>query len=360
LIAYQSPRAFLLVFIPFLFWHYRAELKNNMKIAMGAIYVLLFVCIVSLTASGGARLNQTSIFTTPEVTLLLEESIREEGQVSPLVTRIFDNKPIFFGRAFVNNYFSYINFDFLFSKTQFPYRESIQHFGFLYLLELPFFLIGIYQIIRRRLRWGYLTLGWTFITPHVLAPFVLESPNIHRFLLAMLPLEILVGFGISQYFELVKKRTVLFKTSIIAIPFLFIASLVFFLNQLFVHQPVHKPWQRNYPFQQLMTDLKKYEDKYDKIVVTNSLGNSYMFYLFYNQYDPKKYQESGSKGNERTSTIGKYEFLSVDCPLSSEPHVLYVISGMTCSTPPNSYKQIEVINWGDNTSAFKLYEYTSQ
>jgi 4-amino-4-deoxy-L-arabinose transferase-like glycosyltransferase len=368
LIAYQSPRVFLLVFLPFLFWHYRLEIRRKLIFVFGGFYILMFLCIVYLTVSGGARFNQTSIFTTPEVKLVLEEAIREEAHTPPIITRVFENKLIYYGRAFVNIYFSYINFDFLFLQTREPVRESIQNTGFLYFIELPFILIGIYQVIKKKLRWGYFVLGWIFLTPLVLSPFMTESPNIHRFLLAILPLEILVGFGISYYFDVIKSRIFLFRISLVVIPLIFIFSLAYFLNELFVHQPVHRPWLRNYAFQELIPLLKKYEPKYKKIIVTNSLGNSYIYYLFYNQYDPKKYQESGSRGNENPSTIGKYEFVSVDCPLSTgfnatgptktEQGVLYVDDGMVCVNPKKHAKLIKVINWGDNNPAFKLFEYS--
>jgi len=111
----------------------------------------------------------------------------------------------------------------------------------------------------------------------------------------------------------------------------------------------------------------KNESKYKKIIITNSLGNSYIFYLFYNQYDPKKYQELGSKGNEKISTIGKYEFVSIDCPLSAGfsatsdlTGVLIVDDGMTCVVPNHNVKLAKIINWGDNTVAFKIFEYFPQ
>jgi hypothetical protein len=234
----------------------------------------------------------------------------------------------------------------------------VQNIGFLHLASMPFFFIGVYQIIRRKVQWGYFVLGWVLLTPIILAPFISESPNIHRFLLAILPLLMIVGFGIQRYFELIKKRTKLLKLSIVVVPLLFVTSLLYFINQLFVHQPVHRPWYRSYPFQELMADLKRYEPKYDKIVVTTTLGNSYMFYLFYNKYDPKKYQDSGSKGNNDTSTLDKYEFSGSDCPLKPEVKVLFVINGMNCIKPTEGYKLVKIINWGDKTPAFKLYEYT--
>jgi 4-amino-4-deoxy-L-arabinose transferase-like glycosyltransferase len=358
LIAYQSSRVFLLVFLPLVLWYFWADLRKNMRLILVGGFILIVIAIAYLTASGGARFNQTSTFTTPEVKLVLEESIREEGQIRPVVTRFFDNKLVYYGRALVNNYFSYLNVDFLFLQTQFPTRESLLNTGFLYIIELPFLLIGIYKIIKKRVRWGYFILGWLVLTPLALAPFISESPNIHRFLLAVLPLEVVVGFGIKHYFETIKKRQTVFMASLFVVPIFFLLCLVFFLNQLFVHQPVHRPWQRSYAFQELMTELKKDEPKYNKIIVTNSVGNSYMMYLFYNQYDPAAYQLSGSKGNDQSNRLGKYEFSWPDCPLGKERNVLYVVNGMVCVNHKNYYKEVKVIHWADNTAAFKLYEYT--
>lgn len=366
MISYQSPRVLLLFLIPFLVFHYREKIDKRNRIVLGGFVVLIFLLVGYLTFSGGARYKQTGIFTTPDIQLLLEESIRSSD--SPvIITRIFNNKPVYFGRALIENYFSYFDFDFLFFQAESPVREKVKHTGFLYLIELPFLLLGIFQILRRKIRWGYFLIGWVIITPLVLSPFIYESPNIHRFLLALVPLLILIGYGITEFFEIIKKNRLIYNASFLVLSALFFVSLLYFWYQLFVHQPVYRPWARNHPYKELLAELKSLEPRYRKIVVTTSEANTYMFYLFYNKYDPKAYQESGSRGNENNATLGKYFFDHDACPITAgkegldplvaEKNVLYVNSG-NCKTPAKNVKLIKEIKWGDDSTAFTLIEYT--
>jgi len=366
LIAYQSPRIFLPLFLPILFLVFLKELSKKQRLISIVTYFIFVLICGYFIISGGARATQTSVLTTPDVNLLLEESIREEGTSSPVVvTRLIHNKPIYYSRALVQNYFSYLDFDFLFFQAEYPVREKIKDFGFLYLIDLPFLILGIASILMKRVRWGYLAIGWILITPLALAPFIQESPNQHRFLLALFPLQLVIGYGILEFLRIIKKFKILYLLSIFTIAFIYSVSLIYYLHQLFVHQPVYRPWYRNYPYKNLMLELKQIEPKYRKIVVTSFESNSYIYYLFFNKIDPKLYQASGSHGNERPGVFGKYEFVYNSCPLGpkenktaskGEEGVLYVNWG-TCVTPVYDIKYIKTLYWADKTPAFKLIEY---
>ena len=130
-----------------------------------------------LVLTGDSRYNQTSVFDDPGVQLVLNEAIREDGQTTPFVTRIFHNKITAYSRAILDNYFSYFNFDFLFYQAESPVRETVPDTGFLYLIELPFLLIGVYKILRNKISWGYFVLGWLIITPAALSFFTQETPK---------------------------------------------------------------------------------------------------------------------------------------------------------------------------------------
>lgn len=360
-ISYQFPRIFIILFIPFLFFYYRKKILEKNILPLVALTTILILLSASLILFGGARASQTSVFSTPDVLLLQQEAVREGKSVSVIFTRLFQNKGIYFGRAIVQNYFSYFNFDFLFLQTSQPIREVVQNTGFLNLIEFPFLLFGIYQIIRNKIRWGVILLGWILIVPLALSPFIYESPNIHRNLLSLLPLEIVVGFGIIEFLELFKNKKIK-KYAQIAMILAFSFSLFYFLDELFIHQPAHKPWNRDYPYKQLMSDLNRLAPKYDKIAISTSGANVYMYYLFFNKVDPAIYQASGSHGNEDFNHIGKYYFVHLPCAenrpkFTNVRHILF-INQATCGIPFRDYKIIETINWGDNTQALRLTEYS--
>lgn len=364
LFSYQTPRILLLLLLPLLFWHFKKEIQSKFKKILVIFYLIIFIFSVYLFVTGGARYKQTSVVNDPGIPLILNEALIE-GRNSPLIiNHIFHNKLVYYVRAMIDNYFAYLSFEFLFFQTTNPLRESVQNTGYTYLIELPFFLIGIFELIRKKIKWGLFIIGWVFITPLAIAPFILESPNIHRTLQFVFPLELISAYGIYQYFNLVKKNKSLFKASLILLPLLFIVSITYFLNNLFVHQPTHKPWNREHPYKQLIFDLKKYEKKYKEIIISTSGTNVYIYYLFFNRIDPKSYQMSGSHGNEPYNKIGKYTFKHVPCPIGTEVdgsvrgerNILYVNSG-DCIPPKSDAKIVETIKWGDESPALRLIEY---
>ena len=313
-------------------------------------------------SAGTARASQTSIFSIPDAKLLLMESIRESKNEPLVLVKIFNNKPLYYSRLIGSNYFSYLSFNFLFVQTTAPVREVVSNFGFLYLSELPFLLLGVYEIIKNKIKWGVFVLGWTLLVPLVLSPFILESPNIHRYLLSIFPLELIVAYGIVEFLKFFKKIKIFYRIVFVVIICAFTLELSYFWQELFIHQPIHQPWDRDYPYKQLIYDLKSYEKNYKKIVIETSDTNVYMFYLFYNKYDPVKYQASGSHGNEDYNSLGKYTFVHIPCATNSykdQGNDALFVDSATCGIPVN-YNLVETINWGDGSPALYLLKKNPQ
>lgn len=354
--TYQSARIFVPIFLIAFFFIYRKTFSNNQLFLSIVCFIILGTTIVWLMFSGGARYKQVSVFTQPEIRLILEEKIREDATEPLIITRLFDNKPIEYGRYLVENFFRHLDFDFLFYDARSPIREHVPNTGVLYMLDLPFLLFGIYKVIHKRIRWGYILLAWILAKAIALSFTFDESPNIHRFITAVIPLEILVAFGIQQFVFLFKKKKNIYKFLIVIILSLYTYSLFSYLHELFVHQPIHQPWFRNSAYKQMVQIINKNHGKYKKFVITNTESNPYMFILFYNKYDPKKYQASGSQGNEDYKGFDTYEFVPMDCPFNSQGSnttTLYITRG-NCVNPPNT--KILNIPWGDNSTAFKVME----
>lgn len=367
--TYQFPRIFILVFLPILFLFYRKNFpKKGLVLFFLAGIVLLSLSFYLFGGNTSSRYSQVSIFKSQAVQLPLEETIREDKKTPPTLTRIFHNKPIAYGRFLLDNYFQYFSFDFLFFAAQSPARERVPDTGVLYLIELPFLLIGVYNIIRKKIHWGYFIVTWLLITPAALSFINDESPNMHRFLISVLPLEMIVGYGITEFFIYIKaKKRLLYKPFLLLVPLIFTYCVFYFMHELFVHQPVHRPWTRNYPYKKLVAEVDKLAPNYKKIIMTTSESNMYIFLLFYNKYDPKTYQSityNAIKDNTYKN-FDKYIFIHEDCPLYSgvdggdttaagELHVLYVDRG-NCINPTNA-RLLKIIKWGDKSPAFKLYD----
>lgn len=367
--AYAAPRIFLPVFALLLFVFYFRQLTFRQKRLLIVAYILVLMLAVFLIfGAPGARFGQINVFQTPRVTLLLEESIREDSQMPIPVVRFFHNKLVGYGRYFLESYFQYLSFDFLFLKGGLPPREVVPNMGIMYLIELPFLILGLYFVFRRRVNWGYLMVSWLLLTPAILSFSSGETPNVHRFFLAILPIELMVAFGAIEFFKIIRQKKILFWLAFVLTIMMLIQNFTFFLHQLFVHQPVHQPWYRGYAYKELNTLINKYSPDFRQIKITKGNSSPYIYLLFYQKYDPRRYQALGSPRDFENTGFDKYYFVSDDCPLragktgldevNGEEGVLYINRG-DCLTPKHSVKVLDTVKWGDNSAAFILLEYVA-
>jgi 4-amino-4-deoxy-L-arabinose transferase-like glycosyltransferase len=365
--SYTASR-FFVVLLTALFALFAVRLVRN-RVRMNGILLMLCLLFIGVgllmsTRDSASRFNQVSIFSNPETKLVLEEQIREDQFTQPLVTRAFHNKIVNYTRTALANYDTYFRLDFLFLSGGKPDRMVIPESGLFYLWQLPFLLIGLYVVARKRMRAGFFLIGWWLLLLLPAAITFDEIPNVYRALIILPPLLIIIAIGINESFSY---RVRIGKTALfVLVGLLGIWEFAYYQHQLYQHQPVHRPWARAYAYQPLVARLQKLAPRYTKIIVTQSHSNPYIFLLFYTKYDPKKYQAGGSVADTHGAGFDKYHFVQQECPLQAskdrkktvigETGVLYVNKG-TCDTPGTNAKLVETITWQDGSPAFKLMEY---
>lgn len=363
--TYASPRVLLLGFIPLLFWYYLPQLDKKMKLVFAVIYMtILFTILCLMFGFSGSRFGQVNIFSSQDVMLPLNEQIREDGVAGSTIvsTRMYHNKIIDYGRYIFRNYANYFGSDFLFFQAYQPEREKIHNIGFMYLVDLPFLLIGLYQILKFKKRWGYFVFGWLLFTPLALAVFGQETPNIHRYYFSILPGSIMVAFGMIQSIKFFHKNIRLMV--IVGIAVLYAVNISYFIHQLFVHQPLHMPYYRGFAYKEMVRSLQTIYKNYDKIVITKTNSSPYIYLLFYMGYNPKHYQELGSPRDYDYTGFDSYVFVPLDCPNVKyrktiqeqypDARVLYINKGGCIIS--SSSKLIQSIVWRDGTEAFQFVE----
>jgi len=366
--TYASPRALLpVLFLSILFFYFK---KFTFGQRRAFILILLIVTIINLLVIIGAsqRFKQLSIFNAPIVMLTMEENIREDQGGNVIVTRAFHNKIVNHFLVVSKNYFDYFSYDFLFLKGGQPEREKIPDMGILYIIELPFLLYGIYLSLKNKERWGKLTLFLVLVFPLAISFAVDESPNVHRYYINILFLELLIAFGFLGFFNNLKKHLILYKPIIVLLILFSVFNFSYFIHQLFVHQPLHQPWYRGYAYKELVSELSKIDKNYKKIIFTKEYGSPYIYVLFFKKYDPKKYQKTGSLGDLDNKGFDNYVFVPEKCPLISKVDkqgnilvqgkkgFLYVNRG-DCPDLGKDVKLMKTIYWKDKNPAFKIIEY---
>ncbi len=351
--------------IPFLLlvgaYGWRTFDKKARIVAVGIFaFVAIFVAGLYVT-SAGSRFSQVSIFSKMDVQLLLEEELREDGvQHQPLlVSRILHNKATAYARYFLKNYTDYLSFDFLFLQAKQPLREQVPNMGVLLLVELPFLLAGIYAAIKKRLSYGILSILWVVLVPAVLSIASDETPNIHRFFLAMMPIHALTAVGGMHLYQKVMLK---YRVAVaLFVVFVIGANMTYSFHQLFVHQPAHAPIYRNDEYTKLAHAMKNLYPSYDVIVSQKILEHI----LFYWPIDPATYQKEGSPRDTDNARYGKFFFVTEACPSTLQnpkvraiaaTRILYVDKA-ECNIDPND-RLIQTIQFDNSLNAYYLVEKT--
>lgn len=362
---YHTPRVFvpgiLLVFI-LMFFPTIKNYSKNFKIAVFSSFTLVFFVAVFLVfgVSGGTgRYSQVNIFSSFETDFFQNQQIQEDAIAGSnyIQSRFFHNKITNTALVFVSNYFDYFGFNFLFATGGLPIWYSIPRVGLLYLLELPFILIGIYYLIKEKNIYSKIPLVWLLISPIVPAITMDDVPNINRAVVMFPMLNIISAVGSISFlknFKYKKEATVLIATSLLI-------NGLYFLHQYFYNAKTHKPWYRNNGFSEMMSIVNKNYDKYDAIVISKFQGGIYPLVLFYSKYNPETYQKEGSLKSSDYKGFGKFIFVPQDCPSQSKnkkmpifKNTLYIDKGDCPWGGILENIKIDYVYREDGTKAFRI------
>ena len=285
---------------------YRKFLITNFRYT---IMSLLIVAIISMPAVfhfrdpiARSRLSAINA-TNPDIALPISiqemEQDKEEG--NPL-SKVIHNRRLVFTNILLDNYFDYFNFDYLFVNSHAIRYFYVHNVGLFYLVELPLVLLGIFKSIVNRRKSDMLVLGLLIIGP-IPATITLGSPLPHRALLVPLVLQLLSAKGASSILNLLHKNTRRVIVPLFII--IYAAGLYFFLHQYFVHSPREFVLGGWFPVvRDAIPVVNRQMENYDKVVFTWSVQRIVppIYFLFYNQIDPKIIQEKAAKwGNEPVS-----------------------------------------------------------
>jgi len=293
------------------------------------------------------------------------QKLTRDHQTNDTIGLVLDNRRVFYAKQVIGNYLSHFDVNWLFVKGDIG-RHHAPGMGLLYLIELPFLLIGIYELCFGRYpRSVKFLLGlWLLIAP-LPASVTTGVPHAVRSYHMVPVIIILVAFGLIAVVRWVEKmkefrmgysflslKHFLFSVLIL----LYCANIFYYLNQYFIQMNYFSSQDWQYGYQQAAAKVADLEPRYKKIVVSNAgyLDQSYIFYLFFLKVPPRQYQQQMSFINNSTTDrkFGKFEVRKIDWTKDKlEPGVLYV--GMPDEFDSTSL-ELDTINFLNNKPAIKI------
>lgn len=189
---------------------------------------------------------------------------------------------------FLKNYLSHFSFDFLFKNGDSNLRSQMPGFGQLYIISLPFLVLGLFCLLRRKDLNLFFLLFILLIAP-VPSSITKESPHSLRAILFAFLMPVVASLGIFETEKIFKNN----KKVILALIYIsYLLSFVFYFIGFIKNYNLisASSWQAEY--KQLFFYNRDILNRGEKIVVTDIYAQPYIFALFYGEVDPNGFRES--------------------------------------------------------------------
>lgn len=270
--------------------------------AIPALYLAFF-------AGGQVRFQNINIFVDKTIVPRVERGRNFFDSPKSVLSKVLENKFTYNLQDFVTYYFDNFSGQFLFVGGDSNVRYGQANHGMLYLLDAPLIFMGILLMFKRNKRVWILLMAWMLLAP---LPTALVGRAYGLRSIAMLPIpQIFAAY--SVYLLYLRSKLSRFRTLLFAVGCLLylISATNWLLRYVYQYQSYGRYWYDSTMYEALQF-AKKYEDKYDQIIITQSYGETSMYYAYYNQIDPRVYKQAKDNkliiDNVPMIKIGKYYF----------------------------------------------------
>lgn len=293
------------------------------------------------------RFAETSAFSTLDP--ILKSNQAKEKMGNSLIARVIHHRYRYYGEIFIKNYVSHFNFNFLFVKGDTNLRHSTGNNGQIYYFMLPLLLLSIFFIFKNKEKKMILPLLLLILCP-VPAATTKEVPHALRTLTLVIPLTILFGYAIFNFFLLLKQKPI-YKAVILIFAITCIYEFFHFeIYYMTKYYPRTSVYWWNDGNKKMLSFVDRNKSNYDQIIITRDNDRPAMFYWFYNQTDPTVVQQWDNlvaKNNEEYLQFENLYF--TDIPKKEGKQMLV-------SFKPESGNLLTTIFDINNKPVFYIYE----
>jgi 4-amino-4-deoxy-L-arabinose transferase-like glycosyltransferase len=292
--TYNSARAFTPLYLLAVLFIYR---KHFLKVKKHVFYsLILFVILIIplipslFSAERSARYKLVSITDDPGLVPRINENRGNSNLPNPL-PKIVHNKITYVSFYFTKNYLAHFTPDFLYI-TGAPHKQHhVQNIGQLYWIQAPFLLLGLYLLFKRKEKYRWILISWVILA-YIPVSITNDSiPHALRTLIAAPFYQIISAHGLFFTFLMLGRKGIRWKYVLgFAVAVIFVIQFILYLYQYYWVYPKNysRDWQ--YGYKQVVNYISLNQYKYDLVVFTRHFGEPHMFYLFFSNYDPAKYQ----------------------------------------------------------------------
>lgn len=356
LYAYHSVRLVAPVFVLGLViaFVYKKTIKPKQLVIPGILGMLCTAPLFLTFLSGGQARFQS-------VTSLGSESLKDSIQLiefdqtkGDTVGTLLHNRRIVYILTIAKGYLDHFDLNFLFVTGDGPGRHHAAGMGMLYFIELPFVVLGITLLLKRRITWAPFFFWWFLVAP-LASALTSGTPHAVRSLLYLPTYQVFTAYGILSFFEWTKQHKKYQDVLRLLFFIAFAGNIYYYLHMYYTHTPIEhaKDWQ--YGYKQAVEIVK--EHTADKIIVTYAYDQPYIYFLFYNPIDPAWYQNNWQQNPlaRAERAFGKYEFRNINWEKDKDlENVMFV--GTANEIPDGASGHIADVHFPDGTIAFRIVQ----
>jgi len=312
-------------FAPFigvgLFVYCGKEIVKHKRAVLSGIClaILLLLPIVPHLISKEARLRlvEVNIFSDSAIIEDSNGAIAQEG--NSWSAKILHNRRVGYVQSFLDHYLDHFSPDYLFIKGDGNPKFSTQDVGQLYVLDLPFLLVGLYIAFFSFRKEALLLLYWLLMAI-IPAAVARETPHALRTLNSLPVWHVFIGLGLVS---VAQKKLVY-----ILIALGYAASVGYYLHNYYTHYPRTYSSEWQYGYKQALEYVRLEGGAYKTVYISEYIGRAYMYTAFYSQYDPQlfvKIKKSyfDAAGFYHVDGFDKYVFNNIP-PEKLEEDTLYI------------------------------------
>lgn len=254
----------LLTPIALLFIGFNLKAYKNHKFLPFIFFIILLllpIILFSITSSGRERFHETSTF-------------------APFNNLNPPQKIVVYPLTYLNNYLSFYSLDFLFNYGDGNGRHQIPNFGELYRWQLPFFLGGIYILLKQKKSFIKNASFLLFFSTPLAAAVAVPSPHTLRSLPLVIPCIMFIAIGLLFFIQSLKRFKLLL---LLFIGLVACYEFFFYLHFYYVHYPNVNQLDWGAGYKQLVITTAQEQKKYKYIIVDKVLNYAPIYFNFYDK-----------------------------------------------------------------------------
>lgn len=276
MLAYHNTR----IFVPLLAMGMLA-ISAKAKIKWIWLIVAGLAAVILLIPTSRSRSGWVSILNQGAIAYL--EQARNQSPQSPLLTKLIYNRPVYFVTQSALHYWDYFTPKYLFWSGGTQYQFSLPKNGALYLVDLPFFYLGLVV----SLTGSPFLLLWLLASP-IPATITADRYAVIRATTMIPAVYLITASGITWVIS--KMSGVKSKVVIGILVVIYFLSLGRYLSNYFNKYPAAYSSSWQYGYKQMIDYVKARYDSFDQIIITKKYGEPHEFVLWYWPWQPQKYQ----------------------------------------------------------------------